>query len=203
MLSVKKMKNAKCAKCESDDCYFGKDCFDMAGECLGLYTDEDRRSMSASAEIEAGHYMEYTRIEEVMSYAEKRGFSRLGIAFCIGLKKEVSILNKILEKRGFEVFSVCCKACGIPKSEMELMRLHPEMERESICNPVGQAEILSRNNTDLNIIVGLCVGHDILFTKYSEAPVTTLIVKDRVLAHNPVGALSSSYYRKSRFGLEG
>ena len=36
------------------------------------------------------------------------------------------------------------------------------------------------------MLVGLCVGHDSLFIKYSEAPVTTLVTKDRVLAHNPV-----------------
>ena len=39
----------------------------------------------------------------------------------------------------------------------------------------------------MNFLVGLCVGHDSLFIKYSEAPRTTLVTKDRVLAHNPVG----------------
>jgi uncharacterized metal-binding protein len=48
----------------------------------------------------------------------------------------------------------------------------------------------------MNIIVGLCVGHDMLFQMHSRAPVTTLIVKDRVLAHNPAGALYSNYYRR-------
>jgi len=46
--------------------------------------------------------------------------------------------------------------------------------------------------------VGLCVGHDMLFTRHSRAPVTTLVVKDRVLAHNPAGALYSGYYRGLR-----
>lgn len=50
--------------------------------------------------------------------------------------------------------------------------------------------------TDLNIAIGLCVGHDALFSKYSDAPVTTLIAKDRVLGHNPVAALYSGYYKK-------
>ena len=61
-----------------------------------------------------------------------------------------------------------------------------------------QARILNREGTDLNVIVGLCVGHDTLFIKHSEAPVTCLIVKDRVLAHNPAAALyaSGSYYKR-------
>jgi uncharacterized metal-binding protein len=53
----------------------------------------------------------------------------------------------------------------------------------------------------MNLVVGLCVGHDMLFTKRSEAPVTTFVVKDRVLAHNPVGAIYSGYYLEHRFGL--
>lgn len=41
-------------------------------------------------------------------------------------------------------------------------------------------------------------GHDSLFLKHSEAPCTVLVVKDRVLGHNPVAALytSTGYYRK-------
>jgi len=63
-----------------------------------------------------------------------------------------------------------------------------------MCNPVMQAKVLEENSTELNIIVGLCLGHDILFSKYSHVAVTTLIVKDRLLAHNPAGALYSGYY---------
>ena len=62
---------------------------------------------------------------------------------------------------------------------------------EVICNPVGQAAILNRAGTELNLLVGLCLGHDMLFNKHSAAPVTTVIVKDRVLANNPAGALYS------------
>ena len=64
--------------------------------------------------------------------------------------------------------------------------------------------IFNKEKTDLNVINGLCVGHDTLFMKYSEAPVTYLVVKDRVLAHNPVGALNTtmSYYKRLLNGVE-
>ena len=67
-----------------------------------------------------------------------------------------------------------------------------------MCNPIHQSRRLNKEETDLNILVGLCVGHDSLFYKYSKAPVTTLVVKDRVLGHNPVAALytADSYYGK-------
>ena len=48
------------------------------------------------------------------------------------------------------------------------------------------------------ILAGLCVGHDSLFFKHSEGLATTLVAKDRVLAHNPIGALhlADSYYSR-------
>lgn len=57
--------------------------------------------------------------------------------------------------------------------------------------------MLNAKHTDMNIVMGLCVGHDSLFYKYSEALTTTLVVKDRVTGHNPVAALytSQSYYK--------
>ena len=67
-----------------------------------------------------------------------------------------------------------------------------------MCNPILQAQLLNREQTDLNVVVGLCVGHDSLFYRYSQAVTTTLVVKDRVLGHNPVAALytAPSYYKK-------
>jgi uncharacterized metal-binding protein len=108
------------------------------------------------------------------------------------MEKEAMMICEILSK-SFNVSSVCCKVCGIDKSYFDLEYLHGG-EKEAACNPVGQAMILNKEKTDLNIILGLCIGHDILFTKYSNAPVTTLAVKDRVLAHNPLGAIYSGYY---------
>ena len=57
---------------------------------------------------------------------------------------------------------------------------------------------LQPRGTDMNIIVGLCVGHDMLFNKHSQAPVTTLIVKDRVTGHNPIAVLygQNFYYKR-------
>ena len=59
----------------------------------------------------------------------------------------------------------------------------------NICNPVLQALVLNGEKTELNIALGLCVGHDSLFYKYSEAPVTTLSAKDRLLCHASLGPL--------------
>ena len=63
-----------------------------------------------------------------------------------------------------------------------------------MCNNIAQAKILNRVKTDLNVLMGLCLGHDALFLKHSKAPVTVLAVKDRVLAHNPLGAIYADHY---------
>jgi uncharacterized metal-binding protein len=58
--------------------------------------------------------------------------------------------------------------------------------------------LLNRAGCELNVVMGLCVGHDSLFTRQSHGLVTTLVTKDRVLGHNPVAALhlAESYYRR-------
>ncbi|MPM98578.1 hypothetical protein SDC9_145766 [bioreactor metagenome] len=70
-----------------------------------------------------------------------------------------------------------------------------------MCNPIGQANFLNSAKTELNIMLGLCVGHDSLFIKCSDAPITVFAVKDRVLAHNPLGALylSEGYYKNKLY----
>ena len=128
------------------------------------------------------------------------GYQKLGVAFCVGLMNEAKILIPILENKGFNVISVCCKTGGIAKEELGVKdeeKIHPGTY-EPMCNPIAQAEILNKEKTDFNIIMGLCVGHDALFLKHVQALTTVFVVKDRLLAHNPVAALyqSSAYYRR-------
>ena len=152
----------KCALCDKKECYTGKDCTKISDEVRLVYEGDDLKSMKISTEIEAKHYMKKTRLEELIDYASLMDYKHLGIAFCIGFEKESETLTRILES-DFEVSSVCCKVCGIDKSFFELERLHGDGGTEAMCNPIGQAEILNECKTDLNIIMGLCIGHDILF----------------------------------------
>ena len=105
------------------------------------------------------------------------GYTKLGIATCIGLIDEAQHIAQYL-KGDFEVYVVICKNGGLLKTGLDLEQINDDSD-EVMCNPIGQALFLNQKQTDMNIICGLCVGHDILFTKYSEAPVTTIIVKDQ------------------------
>jgi uncharacterized metal-binding protein len=140
------------------------------------------------------------RVQEICEFAQKMGYRKLGIAFCGGLHSEALSLTQILEAQGFEVISVTCKAGGTPKEQIgikdeEKIRVG---EFESMCSPIAQGMILNAEETDFNILVGLCVGHDSLFLKYSKAYCTVLVAKDRVLSHNPCAALytTGSYYAR-------
>ena len=151
-----------------------------------------------------------TRIQETIEFAHKMGYKRLGLAFCGGLQDEAKIVSGLLKAQGFEVASVVCKAGGIPKEVLgikEEQKVSPG-SFESMCNPITQAKILNAMNTEFNIVFGLCVGHDSLFMRYSEALCTVLVVKDRVTGHNPMGAINlyKSYYKKleeEKFGKGG
>ncbi len=191
----------KCAFCETRECYQGKDCFGMQEESKMAFEEnpQDAELSRVATSIESDGYMKWCRVQEVVEFAKRMDYKHIGIAFCVGMVNEARTLEKILEAKGFKVSSVCCKMGGIEKSELNFKHLK-DGRYEAICNSIGQALLLNRAGTELNLIVGLCVGHDILFTKYSEAPVTTVVVKDRVLAHNPAGALYSNYYARNVFG---
>jgi len=142
------------------------------------------------------------RIEELIQFASKCDYRRLGLAFCLGLRREAQMLTDILENRGFEVFSVCCKAGATAKQRIGIRPDQhiggPEMW-ESMCNPIVQAKVLNTAPVDLAIMLGLCIGHDTLFIQYCRVPMTVLAVKDRVTGHNPLAALylsESPYYRR-------
>jgi uncharacterized metal-binding protein len=142
------------------------------------------------------------RIQEICEFAWKMGYKRLGLIFCLGLRKEAEAVNTILEAQGFEVVSIACKAGRMAKEELGIKEEEKIFigEFESACNPILQAFVANDEGTELNILLGLCVGHDSLFFKYAKAPTTVLAVKDRVTGHNPLAPIYNvdSYYARLR-----
>ena len=191
---MKKSMSPHCGRCESKECRDGKDCFSQVPRHRSLYYDDVAKLHKAASAVEAKYYGKETRLGEIILFAKELGYQRIGLAFCIGLSEEARIIENILSKQ-FEVVSVCCKVSGIDKKDFGLQRISSE-NPEVMCNPAGQAQMLNETETQLNVICGLCVGHDAIFAQLSEAPVTTLIAKDRVLAHNPASAIYCQYIRR-------
>ena len=215
-----------CASCEferpkkvcfTSEGFGGKGCPTLVGkeildEAQKEYEDPKIWEFARQASIQEGecyanrHQRPYvmqpskTRIVEIGEFAQKMGYKRLGLAFCIGLAKEAKVVEGILKAYGFEVVSVLCKAGRISKEKIGIKEKEKVFQGtdESMCNPIFQAKSLNKAGAEFNVLLGLCVGHDSLFFKYAKAPTTVLAVKDRVTGHNPLAAiyLSDTYFRK-------
>ncbi len=140
------------------------------------------------------------RIEETVEFAERMGYKRLGLAFCAGLVREAEVVQQILETNGFQVVSAICKSGRVPKSSLGLEQsehIDRQAGEETMCHPLFQAALLNHFRTELNILLGLCVGHDSLLMQHTRAPCTVLAAKDRLLGHAPLTAIYTftSYYR--------
>ncbi|MBN1434455.1 DUF1847 domain-containing protein [Candidatus Fermentibacterales bacterium] len=191
---------------------------DLVDEALEQYGSDAVSALALAASVQEGEcYADRTgpepaprpvkpRALEICEFAAKLGMKRIGVAFCTGLFEEARIFSRVLESRGFEVVSVACKAGRLPKETIGVrddQKIRPGCF-ESMCSPIAQAMILDRFGSELNVLIGLCVGHDSLFFRFSRAPVTVLVAKDRVTGHNPAAALytAHSYYRNVLSGPE-
>lgn len=206
--------NPTCVDCGTQNCKFKNRTYPEF--CLTTHLEDsnmewaleryeegrNKEIMIASAEVEYEGYCQWTRVQEIMEFARKINARKIGIANCIGLINEARIFARILRANGFEVYSVICKVAGKPKSSVGIPAVC-ESIGAAMCNPILQARLLNNAQTDLNVVIGLCVGHDSLFYKYSDAYVTTLVTKDRVTGNNPAAALytAQSYYKK-KFHLD-
>jgi uncharacterized metal-binding protein len=179
-----------CSLCRDYKCLEGKFCE------LSLKIDPKVKSsirediLSSAMDICFENERVLCRLSELVYFALEMNYKRLGIAYCSELVEPAEIVARVL-KRFFHVCTVCCKIGGKQLSDAGLTG-NSKIE----CNPAGQADLLNMAKVDFNIMIGLCIGIDCIFTKLSDAPVTTLFVKDKSLANNPIGAVYSDYYLK-------
>jgi uncharacterized metal-binding protein len=147
-----------------------------------LYNNSDRQILKLAEDSLNPHI---DRVNEIIEYAKVAKIVKIGIANCTTFMKEADQLEEILTKEGFQIEKVHCKYGRVPFNE-----LIPGYSGIS-CNPAGQAKYLEEKGTELNIMMGLCLGHDMIFNAKSKAPVTPLLVKDRKLAHHTIEAFKN------------
>jgi uncharacterized metal-binding protein len=155
----------QCALCRNKECLIGKNCSVLKSRLE--YKGDNLKSIQISSWLESDP-VKRTKLEEIAIYSKRLGYQKIGIAFCVEYEREARLVYDILS-RYFEVFSVCCKVCGLEKDSLGI-RKTDNSEFEAACNPIGQALLLNDDKTDLNIMLGLKTGYDILFAKYSDAP---------------------------------
>jgi len=146
-----------------------------------LYTTDHRKRFAYEAAlVESAGYCRWTRLQEVGEFAKRMGYTKLGIIHCPDTAREAGRVSSLLADYGIET-------------------LLPPLSDH--CSPIEQARWLEDNGSEFNVVAGMCVGHDSLFVRHSRVPVTSLIVRDLRLRHNPAVALytSRSYLRNALY----
>ena len=172
-----------CLACENRVCLAGHSCPGAPSPDASPLPAELGSLLEAATDIAREVERTLCRVAELVYFCLEMRFRRVGLAFCKDLLEPSRILADVL-RRFFEVVPVWCKVGGVAEDDTD----------SAPCNPLGQAAALNAAQTDINVVVGLCIGADCLFDRASEAPVTHLFVKDRSLANNPIGALYSDHY---------
>jgi uncharacterized metal-binding protein/predicted Fe-Mo cluster-binding NifX family protein len=186
---TEELPSVDCTACAVRLCLEGGAC-PVKGSNGGLpwLRGEEARLYETGRDVSAESDPALCRIAELVHFGVDAGFERIGVAFCWELFREVETLVGVL-RRFFDVVPVCCRALVGGATDATSVS-----SGDTPCNPISQARLLEQAGTDLNVIAGLCLGCDMLFTRRSAAPVTTLFVKDRLLAHNPMGAIYTRYH---------
>jgi uncharacterized metal-binding protein len=192
-----------CATCHTAASFRGE-CARMPEGCPTLARPTLTKDMASYREPERAQIMRVadaapftpqrekrSRVEELIFFAQQRGLTRVGVAFCVSMTKEAQALARVLETAGLHAELACCRVGAVDVSELGLEKAHPE-RFASTCNPVAQARLLDEQRVELIVQLGLCLGHDLILQEEAKAPVTTLVVKDRVFDHDPITALRAA-----------
>lgn len=116
------------------------------------------------------------RIAEIVRFARRRGYRKIGIAACVGSESAAQFLCARLARAGFDVVTPEAVAQTMAEAESWLPELAvlETIWTERRCNPAAQAKWLNAEGSDFNVAVGLCVGCDSVFFHHAEAPTTVL-----------------------------
>lgn len=169
--------------CRKQQTSCDRESFEKA-EVIGRYKEAaNSEIVKAAAElVDSGRAGTLSRIEEIIEFAKRMNYQKLGLAYCYGMEKYAKAIETLLTDEWFDVSAVSCSVGGLKQSEVnEASCIH-----KVSCNPLGQAEQLNAEKVDLTLVVGICLGHDILLNRTLIMDFTTLVVKDRKNNHAPL-----------------
>lgn len=147
------------------------------------YCCEDKDLMKISAQVK-----NKSRLKELVDFVKASGFKKIGVANCKGVQEYADKFIALLREEGLEVVAVNCKESGLDGCVI------CDDMKGPCCDPISQAKFMNAQHTDFNVNFGLCLGHGLLFQKYSQALVTTFLVKDFAHEHNVM-----AYFKEIKF----
>ena len=180
-----------CTSCDDKVCRkqqtsCDRESFDKAEVIDEYQYVSNREIVKAAAElVDSGRAGTLSRMEEIVEIAQTMGYKKLGLAYCYGMEQYANAIETLLVGSGFDVSAVSCSVGGLKQSEVNSSSCIHKVS----CNPLGQAEQLNAEKVDLTLVVGICLGHDILLNRTLNMDFTTLVVKDRKFNHAPLMAI--------------
>ncbi|MGM0431129.1 MAG: DUF1847 domain-containing protein [Spirochaetota bacterium] len=181
-----------CLACRAKTCRSGVSCTletPVAESVVDQYHQHDVQEIvqTAARLVDGGRAGELSRIEELIEFAEEMGYKRVGLAYCYGIEELAGEVLKLFRRAGVPTTGVSCTVGALSQNTVNTASALPGVS----CNPITQAAQMNAEGVDLAVTMGLCLGHDILFNREFEGDVTTLVVKDRVHAHQPVKGIEA------------
>lgn len=179
-----------CTGCRDKQCRTLSDCkretFDTS-EIEAHYQEHHTQKIveAAARLVDNGRAGVLSRLEEVIEFTKEMGYKKIGLAFCYCMEEAAKLVAKILKENGLSVSSVSCAVGALAQKDVNNKSELPGLS----CNPIGQAVQLNNENVDFVIVMGLCMGHDVIFQNNIKADFTTLVVKDRTNNHNPIKSI--------------
>jgi uncharacterized metal-binding protein len=173
-----------CTNCQPKTCRDSESCgiekFNGPEVIIDYQEPENQKILQAAASlVDNGKAGTLSRLQETIEFIKSMGYKKVGLAYCYGMEKEAKLLKKLFKAEGIRLRAVSCTVGGINQNEINTSSC---IEKVS-CNPLGQARELNEEGVDFVIIMGICLGHDILLQRNLKSDFTTLVVKDRIFAN--------------------
>jgi uncharacterized metal-binding protein len=183
-----------CAICNSKICRTTQSCgaekFDAAKVTATYLQPENQHMIQAAADlVDNGRAGTLSRFQEIIAFVEQMKYQKVGLAYCFGMEEEAKLVRKAFRQKGMKITTVSCAVGGFAQDSINTSSCIHKVS----CNPIGQARQLEAEKTDFVIVMGICLGHDILLQKNLKADFTTFVVKDRVHQHNPLAELAVAH----------
>jgi uncharacterized metal-binding protein len=179
-----------CISCRAKTCRAGVSCGIEAfnpEETMQVYhrPEEQKMIQAAAGLVDDGRAGTLSRIEELIEFAREMEYRKVGLAYCYGMESLAKDVRNLFMRAGIPAVGISCTVGAFSQSSINEASDLPGVS----CNPVNQAAQLTAEGVDLAVVIGLCLGHDIIFNREFRKDVTTLVVKDRTNDHSPVAGI--------------
>jgi len=181
-----------CTSCKTKKCRSAESCgleTFKKDDIINAYHEEENQLIiqAAARLVDNGKAGKIARLQELVEFIQNMKYKKVGLAYCFGMEKDAIEVKEYFRKNAISIRTVSCTVGGLPQDELNKESCIHNVS----CNPLGQAAQLNNEDTELVVIMGICLGHDILLHRNLKADFTTLVVKDRVYNNSPLLVLNS------------